>query len=331
MGKKMVVEKSGFGKIGTQPVYLYKITNKNKTSISILSYAATWQNFEVVEDGVKHSLVEHFDNLEDYIKTPYQVGKTIGRVAGRIKDAKFEINGVKYQLKPNDGRNLLHCGNQGLQYQNFDAAIDSDNSVVLSHTIEGEDGFPGTMKVNIRYSLNDDDEVSITYKAQTDHDTLFNPTCHVYFDIGSENIRQQQLKINAKKFVDVDEDKIPTGKFLSTSNAYDFRNFKKIGQGLKQLKPLDKFEFDNAFVVGNKAATIKSNERAIDLYTDRRGLVIFTANPKDVQKSDQHDYSSLAMELQSLPDAINHDDFGNTVLNAGQSVSYTNKYKYRKL
>lgn len=324
----MSVERKVFGKIGTQPVYLYKITNKNQMSISLLSYAATWQDFEVVEDGQKHSLIEHFDNIDDYINTPYQNGKTIGRVAGRIKDARFSIDNVEYKMKPNDGNNLLHGGNNGLQYQNFDSES-FDNSVIFSHTVNGEDGFPGILKVKIKYTLNDDNEVTITYTAETDHDTLFNPTCHVYFDVDDENIKQQQLQINAKKFLDVDDEKIPTGKLLSTINAYDFKNFKKIGQGLKQLKPLNKVEYDDTFVVANKAATIKSEHRAIDLYTDRNGIVIFTANTKD--KSSGNNYSSLAMELQYLPDAINHNDFGNIVLKAGQKVSYTNKYKYRKL
>lgn len=324
----MSVERKVFGKIGTQTVYLYKITNKNQMSISLLSYAATWQDFEVVEDGQKHSLIEHFDNIDDYINTPYQNGKTIGRVAGRIKDARFSIDNVEYKMKPNDGNNLLHGGNNGLQYQNFDSES-SDNSVIFSHTVNGEDGFPGILKVKIKYTLNDDNEVTITYTAETDHDTLFNPTCHVYFDVDDENIKQQQLQINAKKFLDVDDEKIPTGKLLSTINAYDFKNFKKIGQGLKQLKPLNKVEYDDTFVVANKAATIKSEHRAIDLYTDRNGIVIFTANTKD--KSSGNNYSSLAMELQYLPDAINHNDFGNIVLKAGQKVSYTNKYKYRKL
>lgn len=331
VGKNMVVEKKLFGEIGTDPVYLYKITNKNQTSISLLTYAATWQNFEVVENGEKHSLIEHLDTVEDYIKTPYQVGKTIGRVAGRIKDAKFTINDVDYQMKPNEGNNLLHGGNNGLQYQNFEAKVDSDNSVVFSHTVNGEDDFPGVLKVDVRYILNDDDEVTITYTGETDHDTLFNPTCHVYFDVDDENIRQQQLQINAKRFLDVDEGKVPTGKLLATTNAYDFKDFKKIGQGLKQLKPLNKFEFDDVFVVTDKAATIKSDHRAVDLYTDRNAMVIYTANPKDEQKASNYEYSSLAMELQYLPDAIHHADFGDIVLNAGQKVSYTSKYKYRKL
>jgi Galactose mutarotase and related enzymes len=331
MGKSMVVSKQKFGEIGLEPVDLYKITNKNNTSISLLTYAATWQNFEVVEDGQKHSLIEHFDTLTDYMTTPYQVGKTIGRVAGRVKAGKFAINGVSYQVKPNDGTNLLHGGNNGLQYQNFVAEIDTDHSVIFNHVVDGEDGFLGKLKVQVRYSLSDDDEVAITYTGKTNHDTLFNPTCHVYFDLGDTNLRQQQLKINAKHFLDVDSEKIPTGKLLNTTNAYDFKNFKKIGQGLKQLKPLDKFEYDDTFVVSGKAATLKTDKRAVDFTTDRNGLVIFTANPKDQQKAAEHDYSSLAMEMQTLPDAVNHADFGVSTLFKDKRVSYTNKYKYRKL
>jgi Galactose mutarotase and related enzymes len=327
----MVVVKKYFGETDGKEVSLYKITNKNQTSISVLSYAATWQNFEVVEDGVKHSLIEHFDNLNDYVKTPYEVGKTIGRVAGRITKAHFQINNVDYQLTPNDGKNIIHSGKNGLQTQNFDGTVDSDNSVVFTHTVAGEDGFPGELKVKIRYALSDDDEVSITYSGQTNHDTLFNPSCHVYFDLDDGNIRQQQLRINAKHFLDMDSEKLPTGKMLAVTNAYDFKNFKKIGQGLKQLKPLDKFEFDDAYVVHDKAATLKDSQRAVDFYTDRNGLVIFTASPIDQQRASANDYSSIAMELMTLPDAINHEDFGNTILQAGQKVSYTNKFKYRKL
>jgi len=327
----MVVVKTKFGETDGQEVSLYKITNKNQTSISVLSYAATWQNFEVVEDGVKRSLIEHFDNVADYVKTPYEVGKTIGRVAGRIGKAHFSIDDKDYQLTPNDGQNIIHSGNHGLQMQNFDATVDSENSVLFTHTVSGEDGFPGVLKVKIRYALSDDDEVTITYSGRSNQDTLFNPSCHVYFNINDGNLRQAALKVNSKRFLDMNEEKVPTGKLLAVTNAYDFKNFKKIGQGLKQLKPLDKFEFDDAYVVHDKAATLKDDKRAIYFYTDRNGLVIFTANPVDAKKASVHDHDSIAMELMTLPDAINHTDFGNTILNAGQKVSYTNKFRYREL
>lgn len=323
----MAVSKTIFGEIDSKPVYLYTITNKNQTSISVMSYAATWQNFEVVEDGQIHSLIEHFDYLDDYIKTPYQVGKTVGRVAGRIKDAKFQIGGVDYQLKPNEGNNLLHGGDEGLQYQNFDSRKVSDNAVLFSHVVKGEDGFEGNLKIDILYRLKDNDEVVINYIGESDCPTLFNPTCHVYFNLNDGNLRQEQLQINAKHFLDVDAEKIPTGKLLATTNAYDFKSFKKLGQGLKQLKQQGKSEYDDVFNVDEAAATIKSDKYAVDLSTDRNGLVIYTANPQDSEA----DYDCLAMELQTLPDAINHEGFGDTILSPDQKVSYTNKYKYRKL
>jgi len=328
----MAVSKTIFGEIDSEPVYLYKITNKNKTSINVLTYAATWQNFEVVESGRKYSLIEHFDNIDDYVKTPYQVGKTIGRVAGRIKDANFQINGRDYQMEQNEGENFLHGGSHGLQYQNFEAQVISDHGVMFSHTVHGEDGFPGTLKVNVVYTLNDDDEVSIVYGGRTDEDTLFNPTCHVYFDVDDdENIRQQKLQINADHFLDVDDGKAPTGELLATEGPYDFKKPRAIGDGLDQLGLLNKFEYDDVFVVHDKAATIQSDKRAVDLSTDRNGLVIFTANPQDPRKASEYDYSSLAMELQTLPDAIHHNGFGNIILGKNKKVVYTNKYKYRRL
>ncbi|CAJ1176289.1 aldose 1-epimerase [Companilactobacillus paralimentarius DSM 13238 = JCM 10415] len=327
----MGISKTIFGEIDSEPVYLYKITNKNQTSISIISYAATWQNFEVVEDGKKHSLIEHFDNLEDYIKTPYQVGKTIGRVAGRIKDATFKINDESYQMEQNEGENFLHGGSHGLQYQNFSSRQISNKAVMFSHTVRGEDGFPGKLEVNVIYMLTDNDEVYVTYGANTDHDTLFNLTCHVYFDVDDENISQQQLQINSEKLLEVDDGKIPTGQYLPTEGPYDFKKFKTIGKGLDQLSLLDKHEYDDTFVVDGHAATIKSDKRAVDLYTDRNGMVIFTANPEDAQKAAKYDYSCLAMELQTLPDAIHHPGFGDIVLSKYKKVAYTNKYKYRRL
>ncbi|WP_334332879.1 aldose epimerase family protein [Companilactobacillus sp. HBUAS59544] len=327
----MTVSKTIFGEIDSEPVYLYKITNKNQTSISVLSYAATWQNFEVVEDGQKHSLIEHFDNLDDYIKTPYQVGKTIGRVAGRIKDATFKIKGQEYQMEQNEGENFLHGGSHGLQYQNFQGEIVTDQAVKFKYVVNGEDGFPGKLAVSVVYILSDDDEVTILYSGISDHDTLFNPTCHVYFNVGDENIRDQKLQINADDFLDVDDGKVPTGRLLPTDGPYDFKQPKKIGQGLDELALLDKFEYDDAFVVGRKAATISSQDRAVDLETDRNGMVIFTANPIDEKKADKREYDCLAMELQTLPDAIHHPEFGDIVLNKDEKVVYTNKYRYRKL
>ncbi|WP_125566926.1 aldose epimerase family protein [Companilactobacillus insicii] len=329
----MSVTRIKFGQVNGEDVYKYIIENLNKTRISILTYAATWQNFEVYDNNEYHSLISHFDDLQSYLDTPFQVGKVVGRVAGRIGKAKFMINGHTYQLAPNEHNNLLHGGNNGIQTRNFAGSIDEENnSVSLALKVKSsDDGFPGNINIVITYSLDDNDEVNIKYSAVSDEDTLFNPTCHVYFDLGESSIMKENLQIAADNYLDTDDEKIPTGSLIPTREAFDFKEGQSIENALYKLKKQNgKLEFDNAFKTsGDKVASLSSDKYAVDLCSNRNGLIIFTANPISNEASRQ--YTGLAMELQTLPDAINHSDFGNIILRKNQTVSYTDKYRYRKL
>lgn len=333
-----MISEQNFGKVNGEDVKLYTIENDNKTKLSVISYAAAWQNFEVVEDGVTHSLIAHYDKVEDYVDTPYQVGKTVGRVAGRIGNAKFTINGKQFKLPANEGDNLLHGGDKGIQTHNFDSEMDEkNNSVIFKTTMKSsEDNFPGDLELTITYTLTKSNQVLINYQAVSAEDTLFNPTCHVYFNVLNDttDVSEQKLQINADESLAVYGDKVPTGRKLPVTSGYDFREPKTIGQGLKDLKAEnDKNEFDDCYVTGDSksdSAILSGDGRAMILSSDRNGLVIFTANPNDAYKADKHEYSCLATEMQTLPDAINHKDFGDIVLPKGKTVSYTNKYQYVK-
>lgn len=329
----MPVIRTKFGQVDGEDVYKYTIENVNKTRISILTYAATWQNFEVYEDGKYHSLISHFDDLQSYIETPFQVGKTVGRVAGRIGQAKFMINGQTYQLSPNNQTNLMHGGDNGIQTKNFSGSTDQDNnSVSLSLIVKSsDDDFPGNIDLMITYSLSDTDEVEIKYTAVSDADTLFNPTCHVYFNLGESSIMKDDLQITSDNYLEVDDEKVPTGSFIPVNKAFDFRKGQNIENALYELENQNgKLEFDDTFVTySDKVATLSSKKCAVDFYSDRNGLVIFTADPTG--QIIPHEYSGLAMELQTLPDAINHSNFGDIILRKNQKTSYINKYQYRKL
>ncbi|MCH4008175.1 aldose epimerase family protein [Companilactobacillus sp.] len=333
-----MIKVTNFGQANGEDVQLYTIENDHKTKLSVISYAAAWQNFEVVEDGVSHSLIEHYDTVDGYIDNPYQVGKTVGRVAGRIGNAKFEINGKQFHLPANEGDNLLHGGNNGIQTHNFVGTVDEkNNSVTLKTTMKSaEDHFPGDLDLTITYTLTKDDEVLITYTGKSTEATLFNPTCHVYFNVLNDttDVSEQKLQINADESLAVYGDKVPTGRKLPVTSGYDFRQPRTIGQGLKDLyAENEKIEFDDCYVTGktkSAVAELSGDGRAVDLYSDRNGMVIFTANPQDDDKAAKHEYSCLATELQTLPDAINHKDFGDIVLPANQEKSFTNKYKYIK-
>lgn len=333
----MTVKRQIFGVCQTGPVYVYTIENKNGTKIRILSYGATWQDFQVQINHQTKSLIEHFDNFADYLQNPYQNGKTVGRVAGRLKDARFDLDGQTYQLKANDQGNLIHGGAHGLQTQNFTGTFEPDSQqVTLTHqALSTDDGFPGDLEVTVTYTLSDEDEVSIQYQGTSTQTTLFNPTCHVYFDLtDSRQFNDQTLQINGDHTLAVDAQKVPTGVKSPVSLGYDFRQPKTLGQGLTDLK-VDNghLEFDDTYEVtpNQKVATLASETQAIDLFSDRNGLVIFTANTKDQKQADQRHYSALAMELQTLPDAIHREGFGDIVLPKGQTVTYTNRYRYRQL
>lgn len=333
----MSVQRQIFGVCADGPVYVYTIENKNETKARILSYGATWQDFQVKVGSQHISLIEHFDSFAAYLQTPYQNGKTVGRVAGRLKDARFELDGQTYQLPANDQGNLIHGGDRGLQAQNFTGTFDPDGQqVTLTHVAKPEDdGFPGALTVAVTYTLTDDDTVQIQYQGTSTATTLFNPTSHVYFNLTTpRNFKTQTLQIQSDHTLAVDAQKVPTGTLLPVSLGYDFRRPKSIAQGLKDLQADNgHVEFDDTYVVapGSKVATLATDTHALDLYSDRNGLVIFTANTQDQTKAQRHQFSALAMELQTLPDAIHHAGFGDIVLPKGQTVTYTNRYHYRKL
>ncbi len=139
-----MINQQNFGQVNGEDVTLYTIENGNKTKLSVMTYAATWQNFEVVENGETHSLIEHYDTLEGYLNDGFQVGRTVGRVAGRIGNSKFTIDNQQFHLPANEGDNLLHGGPNGIQTHNFSGEIDEKNSsVILKTTMKSsEDKFP---------------------------------------------------------------------------------------------------------------------------------------------------------------------------------------------
>lgn len=328
----MTIEFKKIGKYRNEDVIKYKITNNKMNKISLMSYAATWMEFIILDNNIPVSLIDSYNNLEEYINSEFQVGKTVGRVAGRIRNGQFYIDDKKFRITPNENNNLLHGGTDGFQNQNFKSEIINKNKVLFYKTLSDDNGFEGDLNIGITYELTDNDEVIIEYSGETTKDTLFNPTCHVYFDLGDDSINSKELFINSKSHIELNDEKLPTGKLLKNSNAFDFHNFKTVGRGLEQLGDRGKQEFDDCFEVEDDyVGTIKNKKYRIDLYSDRNGLVVYTANTHNKEKHINHDYNSLAMELQTLPDAINHENFGNIILTKGDSKRYVNRYCYEKI
>ncbi|GAX08086.1 aldose 1-epimerase [Secundilactobacillus silagincola] len=324
-----------FGQHDGQNINRYTITNAAGNFIQVSELGATWTNYNVNN----HPLIAHFDKLSDYEAPAAScLGMSIGRVAGRITKAQAPIDGKEYHFDANENGNTLHGGPHGfasLVWKAEQSVRDHDASVTFSRNIaSSEDNFPGDLDARITYTFNDDNEVSINFSAASTAATLFNPTCHIYWNLtdGQKTLDDQLLKVNSTRRLDLASDKVPTGKFNKLAGTgYDFSTPRDIPSALADIKSqYDKDEIDDIYEVTPSdtdpiaVLSDKSSNRHVAIYSDRNALVVYTANlPEGGQP-----YNALATEAQTLPDAPNHAGFGDITLHPGDLKSYTIKYHY---
>jgi aldose 1-epimerase len=340
----MEVIKSFFDSIDGHDVFKYTLINDKKTRISILSYGGIWQEFVVNENGKEVPLILGLKNISDYEQMGYYIGQTIGRVAGRITNGEFVIKKKKYKVDMNRDGFSIHGGYHGFNKINFDGKLSEKStisSVTLSKHISSiEDNYPGNLDVQITFSLDNDNTVSIEFKGISDGDTLFNPTNHTYWNTTDnwENLNDQWLQINSNRRLDCDSRKLPTGdKLMLEGTPYNFKSPKKLRDVLDELKfKYQRDGIDDTYEVfpqiSSPIASIgdTNNLRRIDIYSDRNGLVVFTAHPTRKGKSYENNF--VALEAQTLPDAINHSNFGdNTMIEANKASMSHIYYQYKSL
>ncbi|CAH1851884.1 aldose epimerase family protein [Convivina praedatoris] len=322
----MKVVKKEFGKLNNgQVVWAYTLENRKGTSLTAISYGATWQSLIVNHLGKAQELLVKFHDMKSYLNNPFHLGNTIGRVGGRLSRISYDLGGNRFNLTANDHGHVLHSGINGFDSVNWSAEIADHGDraeIIFSHTFEDE--FPGHLLAQVIYTLDDQNKIQISFSGRSTLPTLFNPMTHVYFNLagGGLNISQHQLRINSKKHVEVDNVKIPTGNLLqNTDTRFDFSDFKTIRNQ----------EFDDAWLLDNNhqgpLVSLKNptNGIQLDINSDRNGVVVFTTDP--AQNSSEN--TAIAIEMQTLPDAINHENFGNINLPANQTQTYSVTYQLK--
>lgn len=275
----------------------------------------------------------------------YFYGTSVGRIAGRISGGKFSIDGQSYQLPQNEGENHHHGGPNGfdLKYWDYEVVEDADTiSIVFSLTDEdGENGFPGRLQAQIIHTYSNNHEWMVTYKATTDKDTLFNPTNHVYFNLNGDHthsVLNHQLQIDADRYVPVNADGTPIGVLEEVAGtAFDLRQGQLIGDqyNLNNSQIVLKRGFDHPFVLNKDGSDtpiiLSAADRRIEVSTDRDAVVVYTHNfvdpPMAIWGSELQQYAGIALETQSIPDAINHPGFGNNILRANEEFESQTVYK----
>lgn len=345
--------KSLFGKLadGTK-IYSWSLANGG-TKLKVLSYGGIVQSLEIPDRHGKYKNVSlGFDNIEDYVaKTPY-FGALIGRYGNRIAKGQFSLDGKSYQLSVNDGVNSLHGGIKGFDKHVWDIepfTKGTDVGLYLYYTsVDGEMGYPGTLKTKVTYTLTKQGDWRVDYEATTDKATVVNLTSHVYWNLageGSGSIYDHELKIAAARYTPVDSGLIPTGELAKVAGTpFDFRRTKTVGEDIRvanqQLlygKGIDhNWALDKGITAKPEhVATLRdpSSGRTLKIATTEPGLQFYSGNFLDGTLvgpggSIYRQGDALCLETQHFPDSPNQASFPSTVLRPGQTYRTTTVHTF---
>lgn len=332
-----------------EQVVEYTLTNAHGHYVNIINYGGIITGIHVPDrDGIVKNIVLSYDNIKSYEDESPFFGCITGRMAGRIAGANFTINDTLYTLEKNDGDNNLHGGPIGLDKRIWSATevVNDDYAeLTLSYVSPHMDqGFPGTLDVMVSYKFDDNNDLTITYRATSDSDTICTLTNHSYFNLSgdpSTAILDHLLTISADDYVAVGADILPTQLSSTHETAFDFRTAKNIGQDIHaddvQLKNAN--GYDHAFVL-NKDHTPQiiledpQSGRKMEIKTTDACVVCYTANSlnSDMLLSNQVPLiknGAVCLETQYYPNAINADFLPTKILKAGEIYLENTVFSFR--
>lgn len=315
------IKESSFGHLpdGTE-IDLYTLTNANGLSCKIMTYGGTITEIQTPDrEGKFTNIVLGYDTLEEYLAGKDYRGAIIGRVANRIANASFTLNGKTYPLAANDGPNHLHGGIRGFDKRVWNAKpmTNSDGvALLLDYTSpDNEEGYPGALRVGILHVLTDKNALTCSYVAETDQPTPVNLTSHPYWNLtGHGDILRHELTVAADHFTPMNSQYIPTGKIeLVEGTPFDFKSPTAIGKRFGRLggEPpgynsnyvlrLEKRE-KNAVIFAARVHEPESG-RKLELWTDQPGLQFYSGTFLT------QPYTGFCLETQNFPDAVHHNNF----------------------
>lgn len=342
---KISVDHFGFTEDNKEAM-LYTLENDNRTKVKISNYGGTIISLAVPNaSGIVADVVLGLPSWEKWIENPAYFNCIVGRTCNRIGGARFILDGVEYQLSANAGKFQLHGGFHGFHHKIWQAnTFKRENEIGLELEYlsrNGEEGFPGNLRVKAIYTLNNNNEIALELSAVTDKATPVNLTNHAYFNLGGEGsgyIYQHELMICADMITVTDSDSIPTGAFSDvTGTPFDFTKPRSIGERIDQLNK----GYDDNFVLRNQtgelalAATVydPASGRVLEVSTTEPGVQLYTSNWFDgtlIGKNGQPHLSHTAfcLETQHYPDSMNQPEFPNVILRPGEQYYTKTVWKF---
>ncbi len=348
-----------FGQHDGQPVTLYTMTSGHGLTVKFMSYGGIITEIDAPDrHGKTADVVLGFPTLKDYETTSAQdglyFGALIGRYANRIAKGHFTLDGHDYALPVNNGPNSLHGGIVGFDKKNWTVTPGEKSGSSVSATLslespDGDQGYPGTLKVQVTYSLSSDNALTIHYTATTDKDTVLNLTNHSYFNMAGvgaqDGVFDQIMTIDADQYTPTDKTAIPLGKQANVAGTpFDFRHPTAIGAHIRvpDQQLLWAHGYDHNWVLNKKgnakgpsfAARLMDPKsgRTLEVDTTEPGVQVYTSNFLNGSDAGTggiyRQTEAVTFETQHYPDSPNHPDFPTTELKPGQTYEQTTIFRF---
>lgn len=326
-----------FGLFKNRVATLYVIEN-DFLQVAVSDFGGIIYRFLVKKGKTVTDIVCCAKNPTDYVKYSAHTGGTIGRVANRIADARFNFNGKTYYLDKNDGSSCLHGGFNPYDYRFFDVTVIDDYSIRLSlQSPDNDQGFPGELTFDVEFKL-DKNRLIINFFGLSKDDTVFAPTNHSYFNLngeGSGNVYDTLLKINGNRITVANKDLVVEGETLDVKGTpFDFTTEKTIGEGIfsddERIKAFD--GFDHNYILNSDHVATATGEKSgivLDIYSDFPGVQFYTANQLSglSGKSCYLKHSAFCLEPQYFPNALNVESFEKPYVKAGVLTKHYIEYE----
>ncbi|MGT2911616.1 aldose epimerase family protein [Streptococcus cameli] len=323
---------------GTKQAKLFRLTNKNGMQLSLTNFGARIVEVNIPIDGHLRNVSLAASSDTEYLEQDTYVGATVAPVVGRISGAKTVIKGETVHFTENEPGKTLHSGEDISTVQYWGSEVDETNNQVRFHLslADGHNGFPGPVSLTATFTLTDENEVKVDFKAQSEKDTVFNPTNHVYFNLSGDffhSVADHQLKIHADRYVPLGEGNLPTGEFASVvGTPFDFREFAPLAQGLES-------DFEQNVLVGGydhpwelkdvdvPVEVISPDEKIrLLMRSNQPAVVIYTYNHGPEGLAEKH--GAFSLECQGFPDACNLDGFCSILLEEGETYESSFSYQF---
>ena len=338
------VSRAPFGQLPDgRRVELFTLTNPHGVEVRAMTYGAIITSIRTPDrNGTQADIALGFDSLSGYLAGSPYFGSVVGRYANRIAGGRFTLDGVTYHLARNNGPNSLHGGERGFDKVLWNAEpFQNDSAMGVTFRYEspdGEEGYPGTVRVQVSYTLTADNKLIVDYEATTDKATPINLSQHTYWNLhgeGRAGIVNHVLTLNASAFTPVDSTLIPTGQIASVAGTpFDFRRATAIGSRINESNEQLRFGrgYDHNWVIDQAsqgslvpAARLEDpvSGRRLDISTTEPGVQFYSGNFLDgsIKGKGGSSYghrTGLCLETQHFPDSPNHANFPSTILRPGQ-------------